>query len=198
MKSIRVVSGILQTNSYIVYDENEKVAYLIDPEDDAKMFLDKIESLSLQLKGIILTHHHYDHRGAAEGVIKATGCKLYIHELEKNSMPMCPDSLLKEKNKIIIGSNQLVVLHTPGHTRGSICLYCEDEKIAFTGDTIFNVDLGRTDLEDGSPKQMSESIKNIISKWNDEIIIYPGHGDPCSMAYVRENNWEYKDIVNSL
>ena len=80
-------------------------------------------------------------------------------------------------------------------SKGGVCFYSEQSKLAFTGDTIFNVDLGRTDLADGSPSDMENSIRNIINLWSNEITIYPGHGDSCNMKYVRKYDQEFLDIV---
>lgn len=91
---------------------------------------------------------------------------------------------------------EIRVIHTPGHTGGSVCFMSEKSKVCFTGDTIFNVDLGRTDLEGGSEEEMIDSILNIIDKWPNDIMIYPGHGDGCTMKKARQINTEFNDIVN--
>ena len=87
------------------------------------------------------------------------------------------------------------VIHTPGHTRGGVCYFSEKSKVVFTGDTIFNVDIGRTDFEDGSPDQMERSILDKINTWPNDIFIYPGHGDGCTMKKVRQINTEFLDVV---
>ncbi|MEG0662158.1 MAG: MBL fold metallo-hydrolase, partial [Anaerovoracaceae bacterium] len=89
----------------------------------------------------------------------------------------------------------ILVVHTPGHTRGGVCYYSEKSKLAFTGDTIFNVDLGRTDLEDGNQRALEASIGEKIALWSNEIVIYPGHGDSCTMSYVKKHNEEVKEIL---
>ncbi|MCG8482320.1 MAG: MBL fold metallo-hydrolase [Clostridia bacterium] len=195
MKIERLISGGLMTNGYFVYDERAMKGYLIDPDGNPKKFLDRIKTLKLDLKGIILTHGHYDHRGAAPRIIDEYRCDVLIHEKEEG-IPLKITTYLKDNDEVIFGKETLRVVNTPGHTKGSICLISEDGKTIFTGDTIFNVDLGRTDLGSGSLSDMKKSIKNIVSQWPDDTMIYPGHGDPCSMAFVRKQNWEYNDIIN--
>lgn len=195
MKIVRIIAGELQTNSYIIYDKSQSKGFIIDPEANAEMFLNKISDLSLKIEGIILTHHHYDHRGAAAGIREKIKCPLYIHHFDSEWIPLSADVLLNDGDVIEMGDTHLKVINTPGHTKGSICLISEEERIVFTGDTIFNVDLGRTDLKDGSEKEMEKSIKDIISKWKDDWMLYPGHGDPCTMTYVRANNWEYQEVI---
>jgi glyoxylase-like metal-dependent hydrolase (beta-lactamase superfamily II) len=105
------------------------------------------------------------------------------------------DVYLEHGDAIDLEGEKLVVVHTPGHTAGSVCFYSEKSKLVFTGDTIFNVDLGRTDLEDGNEKDMINSIRNIIDKWGNDIMIHPGHGDGCTMKKVRKINKEFIDII---
>ena len=90
------------------------------------------------------------------------------------------------------------MLSTPGHTGGSVCFYSEKSGIAFTGDTIFDIDIGRMDLPGGSTEDMRSSLLNVVNKWGNEIIIYPGHGDPSSMKRVREINHEFLEMIREL
>ena len=102
-----------------------------------------------------------------------------------------------EDGDIIDLEGELIrVVSTPGHTKGSVCFFSEASKVVFTGDTVFNVDLGRTDLEDGSEAEMRDSILNVVDGWNNDMMIYPGHGDGCTMKTVRKINAEFNEIVN--
>lgn len=102
-----------------------------------------------------------------------------------------------EDGDIIDLEGELIrVVSTPGHTKGSVCFLSEASKVVFTGDTVFNVDLGRTDLEDGSEAEMRDSILNVVDGWNNDMMIYPGHGDGCTMKTVRKINAEFNEIVN--
>jgi glyoxylase-like metal-dependent hydrolase (beta-lactamase superfamily II) len=87
------------------------------------------------------------------------------------------------------------VLHTPGHTAGGLCYYSQKSCLCFTGDTIFNVDLGFTNFDGGSAGRMRESLRNVINKWGNDVTIHPGHGDPATMKYVREVNREFLDMI---
>jgi len=105
------------------------------------------------------------------------------------------DILMEAGHEIILGDETITALHTPGHTEGSVCYYSEKSRCAFTGDTIFNVDLGRTDFKDGSPGKMQASMKNIVDKWENDVVIYPGHGDSCNMKFVRKVNREFLEML---
>ena len=103
------------------------------------------------------------------------------------------DCLFTGRGTVVIDldGETLKVYHTPGHTWGSVCILSEKSKVVFTGDTIFDTDLGRTDLEDGSPKAMEESCRDVINKWSNEYTIYPGHDESASMKIVRQYNQEF-------
>lgn len=195
MKIKRLIGGNLESNGYVIYDREQGECFVIDPGYNGEKFLKIIEELVLTMKGILLTHHHYDHVGGVDKIKDATGCPVYIHKADSDMYKKHADILLEHGDKLVLGEEEIRVLNTPGHTRGSVCFYSEQSKLAFTGDTIFNVDLGRTDLADGSSRQMEESIRNIIDLWTNEITIYPGHGDSCNMKYVRKYNQEFLDIV---
>jgi len=195
MKIKRIVGGNLESNGYVIYDREQGECYVIDPGYNGEKFLKIIGELGLKMKGILLTHHHYDHVGAVDKIRAATGCPVYIHRADSDRYPGHADVLLENGDKLLLGGEEIKVIHTPGHTRGSVCYYSEQSKLAFTGDTIFNVDLGRTDLADGSPTDMEYSVRDIIDLWSNEITIYPGHGDSCTMKYVRKYNTEFLDLV---
>ncbi len=195
MKIKRIIGGNLESNGYVIYDKEQGECFIIDPGYNGERFVKLLEELGLRLKGILLTHHHYDHVGGVDRIKAMTGCPVYIHREDGDIYKKQADVLLEHGDKLMLGDEEIVVIHTPGHTRGSVCYYSEQSKLAFTGDTIFNVDLGRTDLADGSPYDMEHSIRDIIDRWSSEITIYPGHGDSCTMKYVRKNNREFLDIV---
>ncbi len=191
MKIKRLIGGNLESNGYIINCAKGRACYVIDPGYEAKKYIRELESMGLDPIGILLTHHHYDHVGAVEGIAKRFGCPVYLHREDCDQYRKDVDVLLEDGMELTLGEEKLRVIHTPGHTRGSVCYYSEKSKVVFTGDTIFNVDLGRTDLADGSGEQMRDSICNIISKWSNDITIYPGHGDPATMKYVRQHNQEF-------
>ncbi|NLB18149.1 MAG: MBL fold metallo-hydrolase [Syntrophomonadaceae bacterium] len=195
MKIKRLIGGNLESNGYIIYDKDMGSCYVVDPGYEPKRYIRELEQMDLQVLGILLTHHHYDHVGAVEAIVQRFDCPVYLHREDCDQYGKPVDMVMEHDQTILLGDEVIQVIHTPGHTRGSVCFYSEKSKLAFTGDTIFNVDLGRTDLADGSPRQMEESIRNVISKWGNDITIYPGHGDPATMKYVRKHNQEYSDIL---
>jgi len=195
MKMKRLIGGNLESNGYVIYDREQGECYIVDPGYNGEKFLKIVEELGLSLKGILLTHHHYDHVGGVDKIKAVTGCPVYIHSADSDMYKKQADVLLENGDRLQLGDEEIKVIHTPGHTRGSVCYYSEQSRLVFTGDTIFNVDLGRTDLGDGSPADMESSIRNVIDLWKNDITIYPGHGDSCMMKYVRKYNREFLDIV---
>lgn len=195
MKIQRFTGGILESNGYVLYQNEGQTCYIIDPGYNSKVYLDYLKKNDLKLEGILLTHHHYDHTGAVDRLKKELDCSVYLHRADCDMYKKPVDVYMEDGDVIDIGGEKLVVISTPGHTRGSVCFFSAKSRIAFTGDTIFNVDLGRTDLEDGSEEEMRHSIIDIIDKWDNDIMIYPGHGDGCTMKKVRKINREFIDII---
>ena len=195
MKIKRFTGGTLESNGYVLYVREGGSCFIIDPGYDPKVFLVYIRDMKLDLKGIILTHHHYDHTGAVDRIKNETGCPVYLHREDCDMYRNQVDVYMEDSDIIDLDGVQLEVIHTPGHTRGSVCIFDGRDRVCFTGDTIFNVDLGRTDLEDGSEEQMIRSITEIIDRWPNDIMIYPGHGDGCTMKKVRKINREFTDII---
>ena len=195
MKIKRFTGGTLESNGYVLYVREGGSCFIIDPGYDPKVFLVYIRDMKLDLKGIILTHHHYDHTGAVDRIKNETGCPVYLHREDCDMYGNQVDVYMEDSDIIDLDGVQLEVIHTPGHTRGSVCIFDGKDRVCFTGDTIFNVDLGRTDLEDGSEEQMIRSITEIIDRWPNDIMIYPGHGDGFTMKKVRKINREFTDII---
>lgn len=196
MKIKRLIGVNLESNGYVIYDKEQGECFVVDPGYNGEKFLKIIDDFGLKMKGILLTHHHYDHVGGVDKIREKTDCPVYIHRADSDMYKKQATILLEDGDVLLLGQEEIKVIHTPGHTKGGVCYYSEQSKLAFTGDTIFNVDLGRTDLSDGSSYEMENSIKKIIDLWSNEITIYPGHGDSCNMKYVRKYNQEFLDIVN--
>ncbi|MEG0829966.1 MAG: MBL fold metallo-hydrolase [Anaerovoracaceae bacterium] len=195
MKMKRFIGGLLESNGYIIYNKLEGDCYIIDPGYEAGKFMDFVKKNKLKLNGILLTHHHYDHVGAVKKIRNETDCPVYLHREDMDQYKDEIDVTMEDGDIILLGDEEIKVIHTPGHTMGGVCFYSEKSKLVFTGDTIFNVDLGRTDLEDGSEQMMVNSILNVVDKWSNEIFIYPGHGDGCNMKKVRKINQEFLKIM---
>ncbi|CAH2213647.1 MBL fold metallo-hydrolase [Tepidibacter aestuarii] len=208
----RFVVGKISTNAYIIHDKHTLDAAVIDPGDNSKILIDYINRNNLKLNHIILTHHHYDHIGAVKDLKKQYNSDVLIHKKDlkglKNpsinlskkantkQISIDADKILSNGSVINIGNIPLEVIHTPGHTKGGISLKAEHQNTIFTGDTLFNDGIGRLDLPGGSEEDMINTIKNIVSKWDDSIIIYPGHGNWDTMKNIRARNEEYKYIIN--
>lgn len=191
MKIKRFTGGSLQSNGYVVYLQTEGSCYIIDPGYQPRKFIQFIKENQLIPKGIILTHLHHDHVGAAEAVRDALECPIYMHEEDAFVYRGIVDQRIKDADTFDLDGELLQVLHTPGHTKGSICIMDEKSRVCFTGDTIFDTDLGRTDLDGGSEEDMKNSICSVVDKWENDIMIYPGHDDGCTMKKVRIYNTEF-------
>lgn len=195
MKIKRFIGGMLESNGYVIFQKEGGEAFLIDPGYNSKVFIEYIKAHDFTLKGILLTHHHYDHVGAVERVKDVFDCPVYLHRRDCDMYRKKVDVYMEDGDILYLEDEAIKVINTPGHTHGSVCFYSEKSRLCFTGDTIFNVDLGRTDLEDGSENEMRDSIVNIIDKWPNDIMIYPGHGDGCTMKKVRKINNEFLELT---
>jgi len=179
----------MATFCHLVGDESSKTCALIDPAFDTGKILDEVKKGGYELTHIINTHCHSDHSAGNAAIMAATDAKLLIHELDAKRLDKVlnrafsrllggkgsprPDILLKDGDVINIGENILKVIHTPGHTIGSICLYTDGN--IFTGDTLFVGSVGRTDLPGGSIKQLLKSIHEKIYSLPGNTTVWPGH-----------------------
>ena len=205
--------GPFASNCYIVGAESSKEGMIIDPGAEAQLILKSVADLGLKIKIIVLTHGHMDHVGALKEVKEATAAEIAIHAedapslqrqsfgstpISDNQSLPSPDRLLKEGDTIDIGDLRFVVLHTPGHTAGGICLLeKKGESIVFTGDTLFNFGIGRTDFPGSSYEQELHSIRTRLLTLPDNTIICPGHGPDSTIGTEREWNSFLRDQPGS-
>ena len=173
MEIKHLIVGILQTNCFLLISNNELC--IIDPGDEAEKILKEIEKVKAKPKYIINTHCHFDHVFANEKIREVTRAKILIHEDEKEFINFRVDKFLKDKDEIKIGDCVLRVIHTPGHSKGGICL--KGENFVFTGDTLFKDGYGRTDLEGGSQEDLEKSLNRLSKALKPDIKVYPGHGE---------------------
>lgn len=181
-----------ETNCYIIQDENTKETMVIDPGGEADRISEMLDTLNANVKYIVLTHCHGDHIAGVKRIKEKYGGKILIHFEDEpglrdpqinlsdyiglGTITLEADSRLNDDDLIHIGDIEFKVLHTPGHTKGGICLYIESEKILFSGDTIFRGTWGRTDLPTGSFEAAIKSITEKVMTLSEDTIIYPGHG----------------------
>lgn len=191
----RFVSGLLESNGYVIYQKEKEDCYVIDPGGRPADFAGFIKKNGLKLKGILLTHHHSDHVGGVKRLRAMCPCPVYIHRLDADACRKKIDIYMEDGDIIRLGEEEIKVLHTPGHTKGGVCFYSEKSKLVFTGDTIFAADIGRIDLNGGSEKEMRETMRSVVNGWGNDITIYPGHGESLSMKEVRKLNREFLDMI---
>lgn len=181
-----------ETNCYIVQDENTKETMVIDPGGEIDKISEMLDTIKANVKYIVLTHCHGDHMAGVQELKQRYGGKVLIHIEDEpglrnpdvnlaeyvglGTVIIEADSRLNDQDLIHIGDIEFKIIHTPGHTKGGICLYQEKEKILFSGDTIFRGTWGRTDLPTSNFEDIIKSITEKIMVLPEDTIIYPGHG----------------------
>ncbi|MEW6089141.1 MAG: MBL fold metallo-hydrolase [bacterium] len=204
----QIVVGPLEVNCYIFGDDKTKEVVVIDPGGNAVEIIEIIKNNSLIISAIINTHGHIDHTFDNKALKEYSKSPLLIHEEDGKMLvsrfhnlsdflgyeisAISPDAYLKDKEVVRAGSLELKVIHTPGHTPGSISLKCKN--IIFTGDTLFAGGIGRTDLPGGSEKEIYSSIKNKLFLYPDDTIIYPGHGPSSTIGKEKKYNPFLKNL----
>ncbi len=190
MKLLSLTAGSIGTNCYLLYDEDTKDAVVIDPSDDAGALALKIEKLGLKVHAILLTHGHFDHGGDVERIRKLTGAPVYLHPADRGlglgiSRLGATEDLSDGMVLHLIGT-EIQVLHTPGHTPGSVCFVVGS--LLFSGDTLFAGSCGRTDLPGGNGIQLLGSLRR-LAELEGDYSVYPGHGEPTSLESERQSNY---------
>jgi len=209
---ITIPVGVLQCNCSIVGDPVTREALVIDPGDEVTRILELLGRHKLTVKAIVSTHAHIDHVGGLSELRKYTGAPVLMH---RDDLPLYQgmevqaaflgvptpeitdvDQLLKEGDALSWGPFGASVIHTPGHTPGSVSLYLPKEAgevsmpvpRLFAGDTLFAGSIGRTDLWGGSMEQITDSLRGKLMKLPDETVVYPGHGPLTSIGKERDSN----------
>lgn len=197
----KIVEPYFGENTYIVGDEKSRKCAVIDPGADYKDVIKVLDKNSLQIEYIILTHGHGDHIAGVKELRKATGAKVVAHcdeaelliDSKKNlsssmrwgAQEFEADVYVKDKEKLAVGDLKFSFIHTPGHTKGGMCIRVGDDM--FTGDTLFAGSMGRTDFYGGDYKQMEKSLKK-LAKYEDNVRVYPGHGPSSTLGKEKTTN----------
>lgn len=196
--------GLLQCNCSVFGDETSREGLVVDPGDQIDDVLEIIERHGLHLKAIIITHAHIDHIGGAQKLKQATGAPVYMNlndmELQKGldrqaawlgvepPEPVAIDAPARDGDRLLVGATELLVLHTPGHTQGSISLWIPAEGKLVAGDTLFRDSIGRTDLPGGDGRQILRSIHDKLLPLPEQTVVIPGHGAKTTIGREKREN----------
>ena len=200
--------GPIATNTYILVDEGAKDAVIIDPAGNADLLIKYLEDNELTLDGVMLTHGHHDHIGGLAGLRERYDpWKLHVYAAKPEQEVLMvaeynistdfgegytthANMMLNDKQifEVTKGMHKCRCLYTPGHTLGSCCYYFKDQGLLFSGDTLFQGSVGRSDLPTGDWDQLMKSVNDILMKLPDETIVYPGHGPVTTIGEERKNN----------
>jgi len=197
--------GMLACNCSIFGDEQTREALVVDPGDNIDRILEIVQRHSLTVKAIVITHAHIDHIGGAQKLKQATSAPVYMNSADSTLQEMMDvqadwlgvqtpdaveiDSAANDGARLVIGATEFNVLHTPGHTPGSISLWIPSEHKVIAGDTLFRDSIGRTDLPGGDARQILRSIHEKLLRLEDETVVIPGHGDTTTIGRERQFNY---------
>lgn len=187
---LKIPVGELEVNCYIIYSANTKNCYIIDPGDSGEIILEKAKETGLNPQKILLTHGHIDHCGGIRHIVSETGIPVLIHKMDSSLMtsqrnlelgsvfgldtPPEPDVFFEDGEIIRLDETDIEIIHTPGHTPGSVCF--KTGGTLFTGDTLFRGSVGRTDLPGGNFRQLEESLE-LLKIFHVKTVVHPGHGE---------------------
>ena len=203
-KVITLVVGSVRTNTYIYYNEENRHGVIIDPGAEAGKILTEAKAHNLDIKGILLTHGHFDHTKAADELRNALNIPIYASEEDAalaNDPALCGtaafkmkpitvtvDKILRDNEELDFGFGKIQVLHTPGHTHGSVCLYAPDDDIIFTGDCLFKESYGRYDFPTGKLSALKNSLQRLFDILPEKTVVYPGHMEATTMGHEKLHN----------
>lgn len=204
LKVEKFVLGAVRTNTYIAYDEDTKEAVIVDPADKASYIKTQVEDRKLKVKAILLTHGHFDHIMAVKYLRDELKVPVIAHSSEKqilnsdqanlssvvggNGISIDADNYVEDNEVLECIGQKIKVIHTPGHTVGSVCYFFEDELVLFSGDTLFRESMGRTDFPTGNISSMQHSLKEVLAKLDDKVTVYPGHEGETTIGYEKMYN----------
>ncbi len=196
--------GLLQCNCSVLGDEQSREGLVVDPGDDIDAVLEIVRKHGLSVKAIVITHAHIDHIGGAQKLKAATGAPVYMNpndaglqamlDVQAGWLGMRPpeqvqvDSEAKDGGRLLVGATEVHILHTPGHTQGSISLWIPAEGKLVAGDTLFRDSIGRTDLPGGDSRQILRSIHEKLLILPEETVVIPGHGENTTIGREKRSN----------
>ena len=190
-----ILAGMYEENCYLLVDEETRECGIIDPGGNAKRIETAIKALNANPKYIILTHGHMDHVGAVIELAKEFGIPFYVSKVDEEYMEKDntvfgtlpkASGYLKEGDSLRLGNSTIKVVETPGHTKGGLCFLVEDK--VFTGDTLFQGSVGRSDFDGGDSFELIKSIKEKLLPLGDNVEVYPGHGPMSTIGYEKMRN----------
>ena len=197
-----VIAGIYDANCYIIMDESTREAVVLDPGGIEPTIERSIDALGAKVKYILLTHGHVDHVSGVEYLADKYKVPFYINKIDEEYMEKDnyvfgsirkANGYLNDGDILSFGNHNIKVIHTPGHTKGGLCFLIDDSKL-FTGDTLFQGSIGRTDFIGGNFGEIINSIKTKLLPLGDNVEVYPGHGAMSTIAYEKRNNMYLNDF----
>ena len=200
---LRYIVGPVRTNCYLLVNHKTGELLVVDPGDQAQLIEKQIEKTGAKPVAVLLTHGHFDHAGAAEELADKYQISIYAHEAEKETLEdpglnLCgmigehkvyhADIFVKDEEVLNLAGFSIRVFFTPGHTIGGCCYYIADEKILFSGDTLFQESVGRTDFPRGSASDLIRAIREKLMPLPDDVTVYTGHDESTLIGYERMHN----------
>lgn len=203
MKVEKFVTGIISTNCYLVINEDTKQAVVIDPAACPSYLMSHIKSEGLKIEAILLTHGHFDHIMGIDGFLSEFDVPVYVHEDDADAMedPVLNQSstytsgytfgkarYLRDHQTLGLAGYTFQVIHTPGHTKGGCCYYVASEDVLFSGDTLFQNSVGRTDFVNSSTSDLVHSVREKLFLLPDDTMVYPGHMGETKIGHEKKYN----------
>ena len=203
MKVEKFVTGIISTNCYLAVNKETRQTAVIDPAACPSYLMGHIKSEGLKIEAVLLTHGHFDHIMGLDGFLKEYDVPVYLHRDDEqlikdpglnqsgvytSGYTFGSATYIEDNETLKTAGFEFKVLHTPGHTPGGVCYYAEAEKVLFSGDTLFQSSVGRTDFPLGSMADLVRGIREKLMVLPDDVLVYPGHMGETTIGYEKSHN----------